>query len=150
QAGRADRGHARAGQQLPQAAAGHLRLQAACPQAHGRPDGAGRRARLRTMPQQEIIAILLSELEEAAAPLAAAFSGIAAAADGSQALRDAIAAASAQVDCIRAAAEAGGLLGLEVIGDRLRDNRSEEHTSELQSRENLVCRLLLEKKKNIH
>src|SRR5690606_42127559 len=27
-------------------------------------------------------------------------------------------------------------------------NRSEEHTSELQSRENLVCRLLLEKKKN--
>src|SRR5690606_39292083 len=28
------------------------------------------------------------------------------------------------------------------------DDRSEEHTSELQSRENLVCRLLLEKKKN--
>src|SRR5207302_10224599 len=28
-----------------------------------------------------------------------------------------------------------------------RRNRSEEHTSELQSRENLVCRLLLEKKK---
>src|SRR5690606_41455257 len=28
------------------------------------------------------------------------------------------------------------------------DPRSEEHTSELQSRENLVCRLLLEKKKN--
>src|SRR5690606_28717932 len=28
-----------------------------------------------------------------------------------------------------------------------RKNRSEEHTSELQSRENLVCRLLLEKKK---
>src|SRR5436309_10973280 len=27
------------------------------------------------------------------------------------------------------------------------DFRSEEHTSELQSRENLVCRLLLEKKK---
>src|SRR5690606_41544093 len=26
--------------------------------------------------------------------------------------------------------------------------RSEEHTSQLQSRENLVCRLLLEKKKN--
>src|SRR5207302_9376442 len=30
---------------------------------------------------------------------------------------------------------------------RRRDPRSEEHTSELQSRENLVCRLLLEKKK---
>src|SRR5690606_41739502 len=31
---------------------------------------------------------------------------------------------------------------------RPRPRRSEEHTSELQSRENLVCRLLLEKKKN--
>src|SRR5436309_6213821 len=30
---------------------------------------------------------------------------------------------------------------------RRRRSRSEEHTSELQSRENLVCRLLLEKKK---
>src|SRR5690606_17033141 len=30
--------------------------------------------------------------------------------------------------------------------DELNANRSEEHTSELQSRENLVCRLLLEKK----
>src|SRR3712207_7274000 len=29
------------------------------------------------------------------------------------------------------------------------DPRSEEHTSELQSRQYLVCRLLLEKKKNI-
>src|SRR5436309_3786401 len=32
-------------------------------------------------------------------------------------------------------------------GRRLGQQRSEEHTSELQSRENLVCRLLLEKKK---
>src|SRR3712207_8253214 len=33
---------------------------------------------------------------------------------------------------------------------RLRERRgSEEHTSELQSRQYLVCRLLLEKKKNI-
>src|SRR5690606_41503108 len=30
---------------------------------------------------------------------------------------------------------------------RVAPGRSEEHTSELQSRENLVCRLLLEKKK---
>src|SRR5947209_15413761 len=30
---------------------------------------------------------------------------------------------------------------------RVRDQRSEEHTSELQSRQYLVCRLLLEKKK---
>src|SRR5690606_39528664 len=29
------------------------------------------------------------------------------------------------------------------------NTRSEEHTSELQSRENLVCRLLLEKKTNL-
>src|SRR3712207_7083277 len=30
------------------------------------------------------------------------------------------------------------------------DTRSEEHTSELQSRQYLVCRLLLEKKKTLH
>src|SRR5687768_17865835 len=30
----------------------------------------------------------------------------------------------------------------------VKNNRSEEHTSELQSRLHLVCRLLLEKKKN--
>src|SRR2546430_5265386 len=34
--------------------------------------------------------------------------------------------------------------------DRSRPARSEEHTSELQSQSNLVCRLLLEKKKKIH
>src|SRR5256884_3490625 len=32
--------------------------------------------------------------------------------------------------------------------EELRKTRSEEHTSELQSRLHLVCRLLLEKKKN--
>src|SRR5690606_39792128 len=36
---------------------------------------------------------------------------------------------------------------LAVVIDAVRTGRSEEHTSELQSRENLVCRLLLEKKK---
>src|SRR2546427_3163170 len=36
--------------------------------------------------------------------------------------------------------------GIEVEADR--GVRSEEHTSELQSQSNLVCRLLLEKKKN--
>src|SRR5438445_11670697 len=39
-------------------------------------------------------------------------------------------------------------LAEEVIGVDLADYRSEEHTSELQSRQYLVCRLLLEKKKN--
>src|SRR3712207_7503711 len=34
-------------------------------------------------------------------------------------------------------------------GDGVGDLRSEEHTSELQSRQYLVCRLLLEKKKTI-
>src|SRR5688572_31929378 len=34
-------------------------------------------------------------------------------------------------------------------GARRRFSRSEEHTSELQSQSNLVCRLLLEKKKKI-
>src|SRR5690606_41594976 len=33
-------------------------------------------------------------------------------------------------------------------GQHRNPTRSEEHTSELQSRENLVCRLLLEKKKS--
>src|SRR5690606_40102799 len=35
----------------------------------------------------------------------------------------------------------------ENLSVRETEARSEEHTSELQSRENLVCRLLLEKKK---
>src|SRR5690606_41897043 len=40
------------------------------------------------------------------------------------------------------------LIELESLLERLAlDPRSEEHTSEFQSRENLVCRLLLEKKK---
>src|SRR5690625_7744877 len=39
---------------------------------------------------------------------------------------------------------AAGLLAMQSG----RDHRSEEHTSELQSRGHLVCRLLLEKKKN--
>src|SRR5438270_8975405 len=37
----------------------------------------------------------------------------------------------------------GVSLGMQVV-----QHRSEEHTSELQSQSNLVCRLLLEKKKN--
>src|SRR3712207_7727614 len=38
--------------------------------------------------------------------------------------------------------------GVRVTGElRAHDLRSEEHTSELQSRQYLVCRLLLEKKK---
>src|SRR5690606_41802601 len=45
---------------------------------------------------------------------------------------------------------AGNQRADDVVSGAERDplrHRSEEHTSELQSRENLVCRLLLEKKK---
>src|SRR3712207_7036543 len=45
----------------------------------------------------------------------------------------------------------GGPAGLRLgFGLRRGVTRSEEHTSELQSRQYLVCRLLLEKKKNLH
>src|SRR5690606_40634653 len=48
----------------------------------------------------------------------------------------------------RAGSKAGaGNEASEVISVARCIDRSEEHTSELQSRENLVCRLLLEKKK---
>src|SRR3712207_7156684 len=39
-------------------------------------------------------------------------------------------------------------VGLRAVGNANAMARSEEHTSELQSRQYLVCRLLLEKKKN--
>src|SRR5947199_4892358 len=38
---------------------------------------------------------------------------------------------------------------LFALRDQVLDRRSEEHTSELQSLRHLVCRLLLEKKRNI-
>src|SRR2546430_11790402 len=38
---------------------------------------------------------------------------------------------------------------LNYVRETARENRSEEHTSELQSQSNLVCRLLLEKKNTI-
>src|SRR2546427_3342768 len=67
---------------------------------------------------------------------------------------------------LRPSAEVGDLDALgrdgegELVGDECgaavlddpeaADRRSEEHTSELQSQSNLVCRLLLEKKKSEH
>src|SRR5690606_39901011 len=48
----------------------------------------------------------------------------------------------------RLSCQENGLVRMNNKGCSFRKNvRSEEHTSELQSRENLVCRLLLEKKK---
>src|SRR5690625_6292365 len=61
-------------------------------------------------------------------------------------------------ELIDGAACAGGLFSFKQIDEDgcclfcplcLELSRSEEHTSELQSRGHLVCRLLLEKKKNI-
>src|SRR3712207_6937441 len=44
-----------------------------------------------------------------------------------------------------------GILGAGIMAAVMAsDSRSEEHTSELQSRQYLVCRLLLEKKKITH
>src|SRR5690606_39652191 len=49
--------------------------------------------------------------------------------------------------CVDALNGMPGVLSARWSGPPKDDVRSEEHTSELQSRENLVCRLLLEKKK---
>src|SRR5690606_8746249 len=75
--------------------------------------------------------------EEAAAALAAA---------------EAAAESDRFADIVRTAIISLGIalplvIALFLIARRSRRQRSEEHTSELQSRENLVCRLLLEKKK---
>src|SRR5690606_41424472 len=51
------------------------------------------------------------------------------------------------IDAIKPSPEIARALEAEAREEILRQaDRSEEHTSELQSRENLVCRLLLEKK----
>src|SRR5438874_9679403 len=61
-------------------------------------------------------------------------------------------ALDAGAQTIRIEVEAGGKRMIRVIDDghgmAHDDARSEEHTSELQSRRDLVCRLLLEKKKH--
>src|SRR2546427_3163071 len=48
----------------------------------------------------------------------------------------------------QAPGEAGGAAAAPCRAGKAPRGRSEEHTSELQSQSNLVCRLLLEKKKN--
>src|SRR2546427_5571034 len=56
---------------------------------------------------------------------------------------------SVQLDAVRVEAALDTLLhGTGVAPTLDRSGRSEEHTSELQSQSNLVCRLLLEKKKH--
>src|SRR2546430_8584422 len=58
------------------------------------------------------------------------------------AFRDAFVLLSRRIDLLLA-------LSLEKLERLALESRSEEHTSELQSQSNLVCRLLLEKKKAI-
>src|SRR3712207_7232456 len=60
----------------------------------------------------------------------------------SQALRPYVSAALAEQDPSRPTLIVAG-------DDKQARDRSEEHTSELQSRQYLVCRLLLEKKKHL-
>src|SRR5256886_3438982 len=43
-----------------------------------------------------------------------------------------------------------GMVKMKIVIRLVTITRSEEHTSELQSQSNLVCRLLLEKKKKTH
>src|SRR3712207_9025252 len=57
-----------------------------------------------------------------------------------------------ELDRVRQAADrrsSSARLKQSTVAER-RNHRSEEHTSELQSRQYLVCRLLLEKKNNQH
>src|SRR5690349_24939160 len=58
------------------------------------------------------------------------------------------------IKLIRGAVEAKDFADLRLVFQHLAINRdeqrSEEHTSELQSRRDLVCRLLLEKKKKLN
>src|SRR5438874_8815650 len=58
---------------------------------------------------------------------------------------------SSPVSCQRSAHDSGSSRAVPAAGSALLlPLRSEEHTSELQSRRDLVCRLLLEKKKERH
>src|SRR5690606_40331327 len=63
-------------------------------------------------------------------------------------LRDALGVSLVEAGFLLSMVQMAGMLGGVFIGLAADGFRSEEHTSELQSRENLVCRLLLEKKKN--
>ncbi|MCC5812531.1 MAG: response regulator [Ectothiorhodospiraceae bacterium] len=77
------------------------------------------------MQDPAVLELLRAEVEESVVPLAEAFSVIITGADDSDGRAAAISQAVDQIDCIRAAAEAGGMPGLEIACERLRDNLSE-------------------------
>src|SRR5688572_32382883 len=62
------------------------------------------------------------------------------------AIREAVSAQAPTVE-VSGQAERADELRMQPVTNAVRGLRSEEHTSELQSQSNLVCRLLLEKKK---
>src|SRR3712207_8521636 len=55
---------------------------------------------------------------------------------------------AAQISIAQVSIPKGCRTGTDHGDQEAKEDRSEEHTSELQSRQYLVCRLLLEKKKN--
>src|SRR5436309_9958022 len=61
-------------------------------------------------------------------------------------IADVLALMGDTIDNIKGVHGVGEKTAVKLVG-QFGSVRSEEHTSELQSRENLVCRLLLEKKK---
>src|SRR2546430_5166650 len=54
--------------------------------------------------------------------------------------------ADVRIEAVRGEVKSSLFEAIDAVGES--PQRSEEHTSELQSQSNLVCRLLLEKKKN--
>src|SRR2546427_4915007 len=79
----------------------------------------------------------MNDISQEQGIIAAADSSFASAAEASSVLNAAVASAEQAAESLAAA---------EVV-EIAEGARSEEHTSELQSQSNLVCRLLLEKKK---
>src|SRR5258708_17389093 len=68
---------------------------------------------------------------------------------GAQVVATARSAPARRVEGVRfLAADLSTAEGASAVADSVARKRSEEHTSELQSPDHLVCRLLLEKKKN--
>src|SRR5690606_8373038 len=116
-------------------------VQGDCQQHRDCPDGQGGDQRIHYRPVSKP-RILQAERLERTASGADQLGRTGSEIDHRSRLRTAIAGLDDQIDEL-----AEAVADLLRIGHRQLLTRSEEHTSELQSRENLVCRLLLEKKK---